>query len=111
MSEELHKQQTEDIRNIELKLERMEGRSLARDEEIKSLVNIVGKIDKKMDELIGVLPREYMTIREFSAYKESINALLAERKDGNKSWQSWVMMLMPYLMSAILGLYVFFSRG
>jgi hypothetical protein len=78
---------------------------------MKSLVKIVENIDKKMDGFISSLPREYMTIREFEAYKASVNALLAERKDGNKSWQSWVMALMPYIMTAILGIYVFVSRG
>jgi predicted RNase H-like nuclease (RuvC/YqgF family) len=111
MSEEQHEQQSRDIRNIELRMERAESRSLSRDEKMDSLVRIVENIDKKMDSFISSLPKEYMTIREFEAYKNSVDKLLAERKDGNKSWQSWVMTLMPYIMSAILGLYVIFGGG
>lgn len=110
MSESLHEQQNKEIRNIELRLERMEAILAERNRKSDDMATAITRLDTKFDAFIASLPKEYVSMREFIAYQESLKTILSERKDGQKSWQGWVMLLAPTFMSAIMTLYVLFGE-
>jgi hypothetical protein len=110
MTETIHEQQNKEIRNIELRLERMEVIFLERNRKSDDHAAGLTRIETKFDTFIATLPKEYVSVREFSEYKDNLKTLLSERKDGAKSWQSWVMLLVPTFMSAIMTLYVIFGQ-
>jgi len=110
VSETVHEQQNKEIRNIELRLERMEAIFAERNRKSDEMATAITRLDTKFDAFIASLPREYVSMREFTTFQESLKTLLAERKDGNKTWQSWVMLLAPTFMSAIMTLYVLFGE-
>ena len=99
----------DEIRNIELRLERMETIASERNRKSDDMATAVTRLDTKFDAFIATLPRDYVSMREFAAYQESVKEILAERKDNTKSWQSWVMLLAPTGMSAIMTIYVLFG--
>ena len=101
--------QIRDIREIELKLERIQTILDERNSNSKEAVELVRGLEKKFDTFIETLPDKYVTAREFGNYKNGMTTLLDERKDGLKSWQSWIMLLAPTLLSAIMTLYVLFG--
>ncbi len=109
MSATLHEEQNREIRNIELRLERMEAIATERNRKSDEITIALTRLDAKFDAFIAALPKEYVSMREFFAYQESMKSILAERKDGTKTWQSWVMLLAPTAMSAIMTLYVLFG--
>jgi len=104
-----HTKQMDEIRNIELRLERMEAIFSERNRKSDEMATAITRLDTKFDAFIATLPREYVSMREFLTYQESMKALLSERKDNTKSWQSWVMLLAPTGMSAIMTIYVLFG--
>lgn len=106
-----HTKHMDEIRNIELRLERMEAIFSERNRKSDEMATAITRLDVKFDAFIASLPKEYVSMREFFAYQENMKSLLAERKDGVKSWQSWVMLLAPTGMSAIMTIYVLFGGG
>ena len=107
MTESVHEQQNKEIHKIELRLERIEIQLGERNRKSDEMLDTIKKIDQRMDNIMSTIPREYVTVREFTAYQESIKGLLAARMDGNKSWQSWIMLLVPSFISVIISIYAF----
>ena len=105
----LSEDQIREIRNIEIKLERMEAVFVERNRKSDEMNDAIIRMETKIDALASSLPREYVTNIAFTEFKGNLTSLLTEQKDGVKTWQGWVTMLVPSLISAIIGLYVIFG--
>lgn len=109
MSESLHEQQNREIRNIELKLERIEVQLLERNRKSDDMMAMVTKIENRMEVFTNTIAREYVTVREFAAFQESITRLMEANENGTSKWQDWVKTLLPLIITSILTAYVVFG--
>jgi len=102
MDAQVHERQNEELRKTDNRLYVIETMLEARNKRSDEMYELMKEIRMEFRNL----PKEYVTVREYNAFQENIRVLLAARQDGMKSWQSWVMLLVPTGISAIIGLYV-----
>lgn len=107
MDAQVHERQNEELHKTNNRLYVIETMLEARNKRSDEMYDMLKEIRAEFRNL----PKEYVTVREYSAFQENIKILLATRTDGMKSWQSWVMLLVPTGISAIIGLYVLLGRA
>jgi len=107
MDASVHERQNEELRKTDNRLYVIETMLEARNKRSDEMYELMKEIRAEFRNL----PKEYVTVREYNAFQENIRVLLAARQDGMKSWQSWVMLLVPTGISAIIGLYVLLGRA